>query len=225
MSVILLETHQRVVRKIKKRGFIIHGLGILLTALVLFLPWVSKIEIDLIRASYGVVRHHLVGFECRYALLEILRNKPLTVGQALEVADVVMDEAKTSNVPIHVVLGVMKAESEFRADALSTAGARGLMQIMPATWNMYAGEALVGQGSKHSPALNVRIGIRYLGDLLRQYGDMKKVLTVYGGFVSKKPDKYVNLVMANAERYRVQLGGVDGSSSANEAEKTTKVRQ
>jgi len=208
MSIILLETHQRVVRKIKKRGFIIHGLGILLTAFVLFLPWVSKIEIDLIRASYGVVRHHLVELECRYALLEILRNKPMTVGQALEVADVVIDEARSSKVPIHVVLGVMTVESEFNPNAVSSEGARGLMQVMPATWNHYVStDSLRGQSTKHSPALNVRIGVRYLGDLLKQYGDMKKVLTVYGGFVSKKPDKYVNLVIANAEKFRVQLGG------------------
>lgn len=208
MSIILLETHQRVVRKIKKRGFIIHGLGILLTVFVLVLPWMSKMQNDLIRASYGVVRHHLVELEGRYVLLEILRNKPMTVGQALEVADVMMDEARSSKVPIHVVLGVMTVESEFNPNAVSSEGARGLMQVMPATWNHYVStDSLRGQSTKHSPALNVRIGVRYLGDLLKQYGDMKKVLTVYGGFVSKKPDKYVNLVMANAEKFRVQLGG------------------
>ena len=208
MSIILLETHLKILRKVRKRAFIIHGILVLTLLAAVLLPRISKIENDLIRASYGVVRQHLVGFECRYALLEILRNKPMTVGQALEVADVVIDEARSSKVPIHVVLGVMTVESEFNPNAVSSEGARGLMQVMPATWNHYVStDSLRGQSTKHSPALNVRIGVRYLGDLLKQYGDMKKVLTVYGGFVSKKPDKYVNLVMANAEKFRVQLGG------------------
>lgn len=216
MSMILMETHQRMVRKVKNRAFIIHGLGILLTLFVAAFPWVSKIQGDLIRASYAVVRHHLVELEGRYALLEILRNKPLTVGQALEVADVVMDEAKASRVPVHMVLGIMSLESEFNPSAVSSEGARGLMQVMPAVWNQYVStEPLQGKSSRHNPALNVRIAVRYLGDLIKQYGDWRKVLRVYGGFVTKSPDKYVNIVMANAERYRVELGDDDGSSPAN----------
>ena len=208
MSIILAETHQKLVRKVRKRAFIIHGILVLMLLVSVLFPWISKIENDLIRASYGVVRHHLVELEGRYVLLEILRNKPMTVGQALEVADVMMDEARLNKVPIHVVLGVMTVESEFNPNAVSSEGARGLMQVMPATWNHYVStDSLRGQSTKHSPALNVRIGVRYLGDLLKQYGDLKKVLTVYGGFVSKKPDKYVNLVMVNAEKFRVQLGG------------------
>jgi soluble lytic murein transglycosylase-like protein len=213
MSIILVKTHQRLVRKVRKRAFIIHGILVLMLFVSMMFPWISKIENDLIRASYGVVRQHLVNIGSRYALLEILRNKPMSVGQALEVADVVIEESKASKVPVPIILGVMSEESEFRTDALSTAGARGLMQIMPATWNMYAGEALRGQGSKHNPALNTRIGIQYLGDLIKEHGDVRKALKVYGGFVTKSPDRYVNAVMVAAEQYRVQLGEGNGNSS------------
>jgi len=124
---------------------------------------------------------------------------------------------------VPIILGVMSEESEFRTDALSTAGARGLMQIMPATWNIYAGEALRGQGSKHNPALNMRIGIRYLGDLLKEHGNVRKALKVYGGFVTKSPDRYVNAVMAKAEQYRVQIGDGDGNSVSWKYRKGEKV--
>jgi len=208
MSIILLETHQKIVRKARKRAFIIHGILVLTLLVAVLFPRISKIENDLIRASYWVVRQHLVDMESRNTLLEILRNKPLSIGQALEVADVIMDEARASNVPIHVVLGVMSVESKFNTNAVSSEGATGLMQVMASTWNKYVPtNMLKGPSARHNPALNVRFAVRYLGDLIRQHGDLKKVLTVYGGFVNSNPDKYVNLVMANAEKFKVQLGG------------------
>jgi soluble lytic murein transglycosylase-like protein len=211
MSIILLETHQKTVRKIKKRAFIIHVILVLMLLASLSFPWISKVKNDLIRASYGVVRHYLVELKGRYALLEILRSKPLTIGQALEIADVVMDEAKTSEVPVHMVLGVMSLESEFYPDAVSSEGARGLMQVMPDVWDQYVStEQLKGLNAKHNPALNVMVGVRHLGNLKRQYGDWRKTLKVYGGFVKENPDRYVRIVMANAERYRLQLGDADG---------------
>jgi soluble lytic murein transglycosylase-like protein len=59
----------------------------------------------------------------------------------------------------------------------------------------------------HNPALNVRMGIRYLGDLMKEYhGDWKKVLKEFGGFVKNDPGPYIRIVMANAEKYKAQLG-------------------
>jgi hypothetical protein len=226
-----LETHHKLVRKVRKRAFIIHGILVLMLSVSVLFPWISKIESDLICASYGVVREHLVNMESRYALLEILRNKPLSAGQALEIADVLIEESKASKVPVPIILGVMNVESEFRTDSVSIAGARGLMQVMPVVWSQYVeSDALKGQTSRHNPALNVRVAIRYLGDLFTQYGDVRKALKVYGGFVTKSPDRYVNAVMAKAEQYRVQIGDSNGSGFAIEVreaktEKATKVRQ
>lgn len=224
MSVLLMETHERLVRKVKKRAFIIHGvLALLLTVSILF-PLISKVESDLIRESYGVVRQHLVNMECKYVLLEILRNKPLSVGQALEIADVVIEESKASRVSVPIILGVMSVESRFRTDAVSAAGARGLMQVMPAVWSQYMeSDELRGQTSRHNPALNVRVAVRYLGDLLRQYGDVRKALKAYGGFITKSPDKYVNAVMTKAEQYRVRIGDDHGDRVPRKEQKNQKV--
>jgi len=186
MSVIFLETHKKILRKVKRRAFIIHGLGLVLTIIVFLFPAANKIETDLIREAYGVVKRHLVEVESRYRLLEILRNKPLTVGQALQIADVVIEESKVNRIPIYIVLGVIETESSFKTNSISSEGARGLMQLMPAIWNEYVkSDQLSGFSSKHDPALNVRVGIRYLSDLFKQYGDWRKVLKVYGGFINK----------------------------------------
>lgn len=207
MSIIMLETHKKVVRKTRKRWMMISGVLFIMLLSSIFLHWAGKVGDDLIQESYQVVRQHLMDRQSRYILLEILRNKPLSIGQALEVADVVIEESRASKVPIHVILGMMSLESEFYPYAVSSEGARGLMQIMPERWNLYiSSPGFQGKEAQHNPALNVRVGIRYLGDLWKEYRDWKRVLKEYGGFVKADPRPYIRIVMANAEKFRVQLG-------------------
>jgi soluble lytic murein transglycosylase-like protein len=72
---------------------------------------------------------------------------------------------------IHVVI---RAESNYDAFAISTAGAMGLMQLMPATARQY------GVGNVFDPAQNIEGGVRYLKDLVRLYnGQTKLVLAAY----------------------------------------------
>jgi hypothetical protein len=207
MSVIMRETHEKVVKKMKKRSRIVNGALILLLLFSVLFQWVGKIGNDLLQESYRVVRQHLIDRQSRCTILEILRNKPLSIGQALEIADVVMEESKVSRIPIHLVLGVMSLESEFNPSAISSVGATGLMQIMPEVWKQYISSPdLQGQTSWHNPALNVRVGMRYLGDLWKEHGNWKKVLKQYGGFVKADPAPYIRIVMANAEKYKAQFG-------------------
>jgi len=72
---------------------------------------------------------------------------------------------------IHVVI---RAESNYDAFAISSAGAMGLMQLMPATARQY------GVGNVFDPAQNIEGGVRYLKDLVRLYnGQTKLVLAAY----------------------------------------------
>ena len=70
-----------------------------------------------------------------------------------------------------LVLSLAKAESSFRADVKSHAGAIGLMQMMPATARMTAGS----KGKKFNPLwltdpeYNIRLGTKHLRELLNQY--------------------------------------------------------
>lgn len=59
-------------------------------------------------------------------------------------------------------------ESGFDPQAISWAGARGLMQIMPGT----AAQLGVSQGQIHDPETNIAAGTRYLGMLDRQFADI-----------------------------------------------------
>lgn len=72
---------------------------------------------------------------------------------------------------VHVVI---RAESNYDAFAISSAGALGLMQLMPATARQY------GVGNVFDPAQNIEGGVRYLQDLIRLYrGRTALVLAAY----------------------------------------------
>jgi soluble lytic murein transglycosylase len=72
-----------------------------------------------------------------------------------------------------VTLGLIRQESSFDPGALSPAGARGLMQLMPATAQATArtlGESITPAALTADPAANMRLGTAYLRQLLGQFG-------------------------------------------------------
>jgi soluble lytic murein transglycosylase-like protein len=82
-----------------------------------------------------------------------------------------------------LVLSIMRVESGFNEEAVSPAGAIGLMQIMPDTGEWLAdrmGIAYSGAPMLFDPAINIRMGVYYLSYLRDLFaGDMKKVLVAY----------------------------------------------
>jgi soluble lytic murein transglycosylase len=86
--------------------------------------------------------------------------------------DVFKQQARAFDLEEAWVLGITRQESRFIADARSSAGARGLMQLMPATAKWVAGKI----GMPYSPDrvievdTNVTLGTRYLKDVLDDLG-------------------------------------------------------
>ena len=72
-----------------------------------------------------------------------------------------------------LVFGLSRQESEFDPQAGSTAGAQGLMQIMPATARLIAkahGVSYKKSKLTADPAYNVKLGAAHLGDLIEENG-------------------------------------------------------
>jgi len=82
--------------------------------------------------------------------------------------------AKQNQLRPALVHAVVRAESAYRADAVSSKGAVGLMQLMPATAERY------GVNDRHDPAQNLRGGSEYLRDLLGMFeNDLQLALAAY----------------------------------------------
>lgn len=70
-------------------------------------------------------------------------------------------------------------ESGYQPDVVSSAGAVGVMQVMPDTWD-YVEAVLIGHSVPRTADGNVRVGTAFLAHLLRAFGgDERKALAAY----------------------------------------------
>ena len=86
---------------------------------------------------------------------------------------IVRADETTHAVPPFLAFAIMQTESRFDPGATSWAGARGLIQLMPATAKdlaKQAGLADFNPENLYQPSLNLDLGTRYLGNLVRRYG-------------------------------------------------------
>jgi len=104
---------------------------------------------------------------------------------------------------------IAHVESRFNTNAVSPAGAAGIMQLMPATAKRY------GTLNRHDPAQNIDGGARYFRDLLKLYsGNIALALAAYNsgeGSVERHAKRvppfretmlYVPEVLTRYESYR-----------------------
>ena len=91
--------------------------------------------------------------------------------------------ARTHDIDYELLQALVATESGFDAQAVSPKGARGLMQLMPATAERYGvrGDARTTQEHKlFDPRVNVAAGSRYLRDLIARFqGSIELALAAY----------------------------------------------
>ncbi|MEM7072826.1 MAG: lytic transglycosylase domain-containing protein [Pseudomonadota bacterium] len=138
--------------------------------------------------------------------------------------------------PPPLIYAIIRRESAFRTSAISRSGARGLMQLMPATAGFIAGRAFKGKNGRKrllQPQLNLALGQEYLLHLLESkaiQGDLIKTLASYnagpGNLVkwqrnvasfddplllieslkARETRRYVKNVLTNSQVYGQRLG-------------------
>lgn len=101
-----------------------------------------------------------------------LPDEALKLYYPLDYQDSIRAWAGSNQLPLSLVLGVIRQESAFDRFAQSSAGARGLMQLMPATAREVARHMGLGFAPNlmHEPDFNVRVGTTYLRQVLDMFG-------------------------------------------------------
>ena len=99
-----------------------------------------------------------------------------------QMAKLIVSESVSADYDPFLVAAVIRSESMFRRHAVSGAGARGLMQIMPDTGRFLAKKINLDLNAEnlHDPRTNVRLGIAYLKYLEKMFnGNRQRALIAY----------------------------------------------
>jgi soluble lytic murein transglycosylase-like protein len=128
----------------------------------------------------------------RADLLLSKRRKDLSPSARADLLETAYYEATRAGLEPALVLGLVQVESNFRTHAISSADARGLMQVMP-FWTRLVGDADTRK------LFDAHINLRYGCTILRHYidierGNLYRALGRYNGSLGK-PD-YPNTVLA-----------------------------
>lgn len=101
----------------------------------------------------------------------------------LEFDGLVTAAARRHDLPPHLVFAMIRQESAFDSRAHSHAGAKGLMQVMPATGRELAGRLGLSYTRARlvEPEFSVQLGTAYFWQVLRSFGDEELALAGYNG--------------------------------------------
>ncbi len=96
---------------------------------------------------------------------------------------VIVREGERRAIPPGLITAVMRQESNFHPEAKSHAGAVGLMQLLPSVGRRLArGEGIgrVGTRRLYDPAVNIRLGVKFLSSNLKKYdGNIALAISSY----------------------------------------------
>ena len=148
-----------------------------------------------------------VGVAVALATVVALGVHALTTTQPRSVPESIDYWARQYHVNVHLARAVAWMESGNDPTAVSPTGARGVMQVQPTTWTYT--EHLLGTHVAHTTDGNIRIGLAYLHQMLREFGgDRRRALAAYyqgpravrelGVYASS--ERYVANILALARR-------------------------
>ncbi|HOC46278.1 MAG: lytic transglycosylase domain-containing protein [Syntrophorhabdaceae bacterium] len=127
--------------------------------------------------------------------ISYLKERKLGVPEARikVIANSVYEESKRYDLDYRLVLAIMKVESNFKNEAVSNRGARGLMQINPTSAKGIArqsGVEIKGTKCLHEPEKNIKLGVSYFSRLQDMFENVVSALHAYNAGPGKvrKPE-------------------------------------
>jgi len=128
-------------------------------------------ETDKLFKIYSVVKSH---------------RMDLREDSAWAISETILEESTKHSLDPMLVLAIISVESGFQLEAVSTRGARGLMQILPFVASALVHEAGLTSESRDldpefldDPVMNIKLGVFYLNNLKKSFRDLRLTLTAY----------------------------------------------
>ena len=103
-----------------------------------------------------------------------------------------------------LILSLVRQESAFDPNALSSAGARGLMQLMPSTARRF--QRRIKKRHLARPSTNLKIGIKYLSRLIKKYdGNLIYALAAYNAGERRVKDWRKNIFKSGGPLETIEM--------------------
>lgn len=129
----------------------------------------------------------------------------------------IAEASQRFGVPEHWIRAVLRAESAGEVRAVSTAGAMGLMQVMPDTWAGLRVRYGLGR-DPYDPRDNIMAGTAYLREMWDRYGNVAAMLAAYNAGPGRY-DEYLatgRTLPAETRAYVAALTPILGGAAATE---------
>jgi soluble lytic murein transglycosylase-like protein len=129
-------------------------------------------------AVWGTVRDAIAATRAAEARERTVAAYARKYGISTELASAIERAARAERIDTELAFRLVRVESAFRPNAVSSAGALGLTQVMPATAEYL--QPGITRAQLLERDTNLRLGFRYLRELLAVYkGDEDEALTAY----------------------------------------------
>ncbi|THB63107.1 MAG: lytic transglycosylase domain-containing protein [Desulfovibrio sp.] len=122
------------------------------------------------------------GFET-YMVFRDIMSRAADPAQRAEIIEIAKHYSRVYGMDERLIQAVIEVESGYDVNAVSSAGAEGLMQIMPGT------QRDLGVTNSFDPDENIEAGVRYLQTMIDRFGTVELGLAAY------------NAGPSNVERY------------------------
>ena len=112
---------------------------------------------------------------------DYIKNKLLMKIYIIDYSDYVEKYAKEYEVDKYLIYAIIKAESNFNENAVSNKKAKGLMQLMYSTAEEVATQIGISINEEKilEPDTNIKLGTKYISDLLKRYENIGLALAAY----------------------------------------------
>ncbi|WP_266029812.1 lytic transglycosylase domain-containing protein [Brucella intermedia] len=201
-------------------------------------PSAGALRAPLIAAStLASWRHSGGGARFRYVVLLLVGVFGLCAGPTATIAQLtptaqrvaadpygahIAEASQRFGIPEHWIRAVLRAESAGDMRAISSAGAMGLMQVMPDTWAGLRVRYRLGR-DPYEPRDNILAGAAYLREMWDRYGNVAAMLAAYNAGPGRY-DEYLatgRILPAETRAYVAALvpalGGTTASNAATPA--------